>query len=178
MAGYRLTQRLIPLLRRSAPARIVNVASVRQYQIDFDNLMLTQSYDGLRAYRQSKLAQVMFTFDLAEHLRGSGIAVNCLHPATLMNTNMVLESGFFGGPQITIEEGARGVEYIATTTELEGLTGLYFEGLRPGRAYPQAYDKEAQPWLRILSAQLIKPKETNPDARYSYGSEVSNQRGT
>ena len=86
LASFLLTHGLLPLLQRSVPARIINVASVGQQPIDFDNVMLENDYDGLRAYRQSKLAQVMFTFDLAEDLKESGITVNCLHPASLMPT--------------------------------------------------------------------------------------------
>ena len=75
-----LTRLLVPLLRDSAPARVVNVASVGQSPIDFDDVMLERGYDPMRAYTQSKLAQVMFTFELAERLRGSGVTVNALHP--------------------------------------------------------------------------------------------------
>jgi NAD(P)-dependent dehydrogenase (short-subunit alcohol dehydrogenase family) len=89
LAPFLLTGLLLPLLRRSAPARIVNVASAGQAPIDFDNVMLKRDYDGWRAYQQSKLAQVMFAFELAERLRAAGeggVTVNALHPATLMNT--------------------------------------------------------------------------------------------
>src|SRR5215203_2611891 len=84
LAGFLLTHRLLPLLKRSAPSRIANVASAGQAPIDFDDVMLERRWDGWRAYRQSKLAQVMMTFDLAEGLRDSGVTVNALHPATLM----------------------------------------------------------------------------------------------
>lgn len=154
LAPFLLTQRLLPLLRRSAPARIVNVASVGQRPIDFDNVMLEDGYDGLRAYRQTKLALVMFTFDLAEDLRKTGITVNSLHPATLMSTRMVLETDYFGGPISTVEEGAHAVEYLATSPELTGVTGEYFDGKQRARANAQAYDKEARRRLRILSEQL------------------------
>ncbi len=154
LAPFLLTQRLLPLLRRSAPARIVNVASAGQRPIDFDNVMLEDGYDGLRAYRQTKLALVMFTFDLAEDLRKTGITVNSLHPATLMSTRMVLETDYFGGPISTVEEGAHAVEYLATSSELTGVTGEYFDGKQRTRANAQAYDKEARRRLRILSEQL------------------------
>jgi len=161
LAPFLLTHRLLSLLRRSAPARIVNVASAGQRPIDFDNVMLEDGYDGLRAYRQSKLALVMFTFDLAEDLRKSGITVNSLHPATLMSTRMVLETDYFGGPMSTVEEGAHAVEYLATSPDLGGVTGEYFDGKQRARANAQAYDKEARRRLRILSEQLTKLKESD-----------------
>ena len=89
LAGFLLTWLLLPLLRASAPARIVNVSSAGQQAIDFADVMLTRGYSGARAYCQSKLAQVMFTFDLAEKLAGTGVTATCLHPATYMDTTMV-----------------------------------------------------------------------------------------
>jgi NAD(P)-dependent dehydrogenase (short-subunit alcohol dehydrogenase family) len=161
LAPFLLTYQLLPLLRRSTPARIVNVASVGQQPIDFDNVMLEEGYDGLRAYRQSKLAQVMFTFDLAEELSESGITVNSLHPASLMNTKMVLETNYFGGPMSSVEEGAYAVEYLATSPELDAVTGEYFDGEHRARANAQAYDKEARRRLRMLSQELTRLKESN-----------------
>jgi len=149
-----LTRRLLPLLRRSAPARIINVASVGQQPIEFDNVMLEDRYDGFRAYRQSKLAQVMFAFDLAEELEGTGITVNSLHPATLMNTKMVLGTDYFSEAMSTVQEGANAVEYLATSPALDGVTGEFFNGKQRARANAQAYDKEARRRLRILSEQL------------------------
>jgi NAD(P)-dependent dehydrogenase (short-subunit alcohol dehydrogenase family) len=159
LSHFLLTHQLLPLLRRSIPSRIVNVASIGQNRIDFDDVMLDRGYDGLRAYRQSKLAQVMFTFDLAEELRGSGVTVNCLHPASLMNTKMVLETDYFGDPMSSVKEGAYAAEYLATAPDLDGVTGEYFDGTRRARANPQAYDKEARRRLRTLSEQLAKLKE-------------------
>ncbi len=91
LAPFLLTHKLLPVLRRSAPARIDNIASIGQQPIDFDDVMVEKAYDGMRAYRQSKLAQVMFTFDLALDLAGSGVTANALHPATLMNTKIIYE---------------------------------------------------------------------------------------
>ena len=85
LAEFLLTRLLLPLLRASAPARIVNVPSAGQQAIDFADVMLTRGYSGARAYCQSKLAQVMFTFDLAEKLAGTGVTETCLHPATYMD---------------------------------------------------------------------------------------------
>jgi NAD(P)-dependent dehydrogenase (short-subunit alcohol dehydrogenase family) len=160
LSPFLLTERLVPLLRQSVPARIVNVSSVGQEPIHFDDVMLEDGYDGLRAYRQSKLAQVMFTFDLAEKLRGSGITVNSLHPASLMNTKMVFDTDYFRNTMTTVAEGARSVEYLATSPELDGVTGEFFDMKQRAHANPQAYDKEARSQLWALSEQLIKLKET------------------
>jgi NAD(P)-dependent dehydrogenase (short-subunit alcohol dehydrogenase family) len=154
LAPFLLTHRLLPLLRRSSPARIINVASAGQQSIDFDDAMLEYAYDGFRAYSQSKLALMMLTFDLAEELEESGVTANSLHPATLMNTNMVHES--FGRTMSTVKEGADAVEYIATSPELEGITGEHFDGKRPSRANAQAYDREARRRLRQLSESLTQ----------------------
>jgi len=160
LAHFLLTNQLLPLLRRSAPSRIVNVSSVGQQPIDFENVMLEGVYDGLRAYRQSKIALVMFTFDLAEELKESGITVNTVHPASLMNTKMVLETDYFGGTMSTVQDGAHAVEYLATSPELEGITGEYFDGQQRARANPQAYDKQARRRLRILTEQLVNLNES------------------
>ncbi len=160
LAGFLLTRLLLPVLRRSAPARIVNVSSVGQQPLDFDDVMLRRGYDGLRAYRQSKLAQVMFTFDLAAELAGSGVTVNCVHPASLMPTKMVTRTDYFDHPTSTLGEGARAVEHVATSPELDGVTGEYFEGTRRARANSQAYDVEARRRLRELSERLVQHEES------------------
>ncbi|HEY1364534.1 MAG TPA: SDR family NAD(P)-dependent oxidoreductase [Xanthobacteraceae bacterium] len=152
LAGFLLTRLLLPLLLASAPSRVVNVASAGQSPIDFDDVMLTRHYDGGRAYTQSKLAQIMFTFDLARELDGSRVTVNCLHPATYMDTTMVRESGV--PPISTVDEGAAAILYLAASPDLEGKTGLYFNGRRPARANPQAYDEAARKRLLELSRQL------------------------
>ena len=103
LSGFLLTHLLLPLVKKSAPARIVNVSSLGQEAIDFKDVMMTNGYSGMRAYRQSKLAQILFTIDLAPELAGGGVTVNALHPATFMNTNMVRQ---FGTPMTTVEEGA------------------------------------------------------------------------
>jgi NAD(P)-dependent dehydrogenase (short-subunit alcohol dehydrogenase family) len=152
LAGFLLTRLLLPLLTDSAPARIVNVASAGQSAIDFDDVMLTRRYDGGKAYTQSKLAQVMFTFDLARELDGAGVTVNCLHPATYMDTTMVREGGVT--PISTVEEGAEAILQLAASPDLDGRTGLYFDRKRPARANPQAYDEAARERLRALSFEL------------------------
>lgn len=152
LSGFLLTHLLLPLIEASAPARIINVASVGQQAIDFDDVMLTRGYSGRRAYCQSKLAQIMFTIDLAEELRGSGVTVNSLHPATLMNTTMVRKSGVT--PRSTVEEGAEAILHLAVGDDMAGRSGLYFNGLREARAEPQAYDAEARRKLKALSLEL------------------------
>lgn len=161
LAPFLLTDLLLPLLRRSAPARIVNVSSVGQTAIDFDDVMLERHYDGMRAYAQSKLAQVMFTFELAGRLgEGSGITVNALHPPSLMNTKMVEES--FGYTMSRIEDGVEAVVRLAAGPELEGVTGRYFDRLDEGRAKAQAYDQDARTRLWALSEELVGASRREP----------------
>jgi NAD(P)-dependent dehydrogenase (short-subunit alcohol dehydrogenase family) len=155
LAPFLLTDLLLPLLRRSAPARVVNVASVGQAPIDFDDPMLERGYDPMRAYGQSKLAQIMFTFELAERLRAggdAGVTVNALHPASLMNTKMVLES--FGYTMSTVQDGMAATLRLVVSPELEGVSGRYYDRLREARADPQAYDPQARRRLWRLSQEL------------------------
>src|SRR5215211_4576920 len=152
LSHFLLTRLLLPLLRHSAPARIVNVASAGQSPLDFSNLMLEQGYEAMKAYSQSKLAQVMFTFELAEHLRGTGVTVNALHPASLMNTKMVQST--FGYTMSTVEEGTQAVVCLAVSQEVEGVTGRYFDEMRERRANRQAYDPQARGKLWALSEEL------------------------
>jgi NAD(P)-dependent dehydrogenase (short-subunit alcohol dehydrogenase family) len=147
LAGYRLTRRLLDRLRDSAPARIVNVSSAGQAAIDFDDVMLERGYSGARAYGQSKLAQILFTFDLDEELRGSGVIATCLHPSTYMPTKIV------HSPSSTIADGVEATTRLLTLPADE-VAGRYFNVLRESRADPQAYDAEARENLRALSEEL------------------------
>ena len=153
LAGFLLTHLLLPLLKASAPARIVNVASAGQQAIDFSDVMLTRGYSGGGAYRQSKLAQILFTIDLAQELEGSGVIANALHPSTYMNTTMVRQSGTT--PISTVEDGAAAILQLAVSPAIDGKSGLYFNVLREARADPQAYDAEARRRLRALSLKLV-----------------------
>src|SRR4029453_12400725 len=128
LAGFLLTYRLLPLLKASKPARIVNVSSAGQRAIDFSDVMLTRDYSGVAAYCQSKLAQILFTVDLAAELEGSGVIVNALHPSTYMNTTMVRQAGVT--PWSTVEQGADAILNLATSPALDGRSGLYHDGLR------------------------------------------------
>src|SRR5437763_2565901 len=151
LAGFLLTLLLSPLIKNSAPARIVNVSSAGQQPIDFDEIMLTRGYTGARAYCQSKLAQIMFTIDLGAALDGTGVIVTCLHPATYMDTSMVRRAGV--RPLSTVE-GARAILNLATSPAVEGQTGLYFNGLHEAKAQAQAYDLDARRQLQALSLEL------------------------
>lgn len=150
LSGFLLTHMLLPLIEESAPARIVNVASVAQAPIDFDDVMLERGYGASRAYAQSKLAQVMFGFDLAEELDGTDVVVNTLHPATMMDTQMVLDAGM--EPRSSVEEGAEAVMQLVASPDIE--SGQYFNGMDPARADEQAYDEDARERLRTLSREL------------------------
>jgi NAD(P)-dependent dehydrogenase (short-subunit alcohol dehydrogenase family) len=149
LAGFLLTQELLPLLEASAPARIVNVASAGQMPIDFDDVMLERDYSGVRAYCQSKLAQIMFTIDLAGRLDGQELTVNALHPATYMPTKIV------SSPISTLEEGVEATLRLVADPELDGVSGRYFSGLRVAAPDPQADDPQARRRLWELSEQLV-----------------------
>jgi NAD(P)-dependent dehydrogenase (short-subunit alcohol dehydrogenase family) len=152
LSGFLLVHLLLALLKASAPSRIVNVASLGQHPIDFDDVMITRNYSGSRAYAQSKLAQIMFTIDLARELEGSGVTVNSLHPATYMNTTMVREGGIT--PISTVEQGGDAILHLVAGDDMSGKTGLFFNGMREAQANPQAYDDGARKRLRDLSLEL------------------------
>src|SRR3954451_21031872 len=153
LAGFLLTRLLEPALVAAGPvARVVNVASAGQWPIDFDDVMLERSYDGSRAYAQSKLAQVMFTFDLAERLRDAGVTVTALHPGTYMPTKMVMHAR--GSGVTPLEEGVAATARLAADPALDGVTGRYFNGTREARADAQAYDPAARRRLWELSERL------------------------
>ena len=152
LSHFLLTLRLLPLLERSAPARIVNVASIGQMAIDFDDPMLEHGFDRYRAYAQSKLAQVMFTFSLAERLEGSGVTVNALHPATLMNTKLVIDAG--GTPRSDVSDGVGPTVRLIADPELDGVSGRFFDGYEEAAADPAAYDPDARRRLWELSERL------------------------
>ena len=152
LSGFLLAYLLLPLVKAAAPSRIVNAASLGQHPIDFDDVMITRNYSGSRAYAQSKLAQIMFTIDLAEELKGTGVTVNCLHPATYMNTTMVRAGGIT--PVSTVEEGGEAILHLLQGDDVAGQSGLFFNGKRQAQANGQAYDAKARAQLRKLSLEL------------------------
>ena len=149
LAGYLLTDRLLALLVRSARARVVNVSSAGQMPLDFDDLMLERRYDGVRAYCQSKLAQIMHAIDLSERFEPEQLTANALHPATYMPTKIV------PSPISTLEEGVEATLRLAADRTLDGVSGRYFNGTREARADGQAYDRDTRVRLAAVSRELI-----------------------
>jgi NAD(P)-dependent dehydrogenase (short-subunit alcohol dehydrogenase family) len=153
LAGFLLAALLRDRLVAAAPARIVNVASAGQMAIDFDDVMLQHDYSGTRAYCQSKLAQIMHAFDLAQELGDQGVTATALHPGTYMPTKMVIAAGT--RPVTPLEQGVEAMWRLAADPKLDGVTGRYFFGTGEARADKQAYDLDARRRLRELSERLV-----------------------
>ncbi|GAA2021848.1 SDR family oxidoreductase [Catenulispora yoronensis] len=153
LAGFLLTQELLPLLRASAPARVVNVASLGQQDIEFDDVMLERNYDGMRAYCQSKLAQISSTVELAERIPAAEVTFNSLHPATYMPTKMVLQE--IGHSIDSLETGVEATRRLVVDQKLAGVSGRFFDRQREARALKQAYDPAARAELYGLSLKLV-----------------------
>jgi NAD(P)-dependent dehydrogenase (short-subunit alcohol dehydrogenase family) len=151
LAGFLLTRHLLPLLRRSAPARVVNVASLSQAPLDFDDLMLERGYSASRSYGQSKLAQVMSGVELAARTDPTELTVNSVHPATYMPTKMLRD------PALSIdslEVGVAATVRLATGGDLAGVSGGFYDRQREARAATQAYDPRARALLWERSERL------------------------
>jgi NAD(P)-dependent dehydrogenase (short-subunit alcohol dehydrogenase family) len=153
LAGFLLTLELVPLLKAAAPARIVNVASLGQHPLDFADLMIEHGYNGTRAYGQSKLAQIMSGFELAQRLPAEDVTVNSLHPSTYMPTKMVLAE--IGHQVDSLESGVDATYRLAADESLIGSTGKFFDRTREARANPQAYDASARAELWQRSLELV-----------------------
>jgi len=153
LAGFLLTQELLPLLRASAPARVVNVASLGQQDIEFDDVMLEHGYSGARAYCQSKLAQISSAVELSERVPASEVTFNSLHPATYMPTKMVLKE--VGHSIDSLETGVEATWRLVTDPQLAGVSGRFYDRQRASKALPQAYDKQARAELYRLSLKLV-----------------------
>jgi NAD(P)-dependent dehydrogenase (short-subunit alcohol dehydrogenase family) len=143
LAPFLLTRRLLPLIKSTAPSRIVNVSSAGQAPIDFDDVMLEENYSGVQAYCQAKLA---------EELEGSGVTANCLHPGTYMPTNMVRQAGV--EPVTPLEDGVAATMRLIVSPEVDGVNGHYFNGMAEDAPHPQAEDPAARRQLRELSEEL------------------------
>jgi NAD(P)-dependent dehydrogenase (short-subunit alcohol dehydrogenase family) len=161
LAGVVLTRALLPRLTSSPRPRIINVASLGQAPIDPNDPMLERSYNGGRAYAQSKLAQIMFTIDLADQLGGAA-TVNAVHPATYMPTGMVKEAGVT--PWSSIEDGVRATAWLVEDPALDSTTGKFFDGQREAEADETAYAPAAREYLRALTDRLLLDALGSPGA--------------
>jgi NAD(P)-dependent dehydrogenase (short-subunit alcohol dehydrogenase family) len=163
LSHFLLTNLLLDLLKESAPSRIVNVSSASHFgrSIDLDDLQLSRGYGVMKAYSRSKLAQVLFTYELARRLAGTRVTVNCLHPGAIATALFGRPMGpasplanvsrlFLPGP----EQGARTSIYLASSPEVEGVTGKYFDRMREKRSSAASYDEGLARRLWIASESM------------------------
>jgi retinol dehydrogenase 14 len=165
LAGFLLTNLLLARLEASAPARVVTVSSGAQSlgKIDFDDLQGERNYSGQKAYNQSKLADVMFTYELARRLEGTGVTATTLHPGVvrtrfgaedpsrIFNLIVPFVRPFMKTPQ----QGAATSIYLASSPEVEGVTGRYFSNRKPVKSNRSSYDTETTRRLWDVSADLV-----------------------
>jgi NAD(P)-dependent dehydrogenase (short-subunit alcohol dehydrogenase family) len=163
LAYFMLTNLLLDVLKASAPSRIVNVASADHSNgtIDFDDLQGEKGYKGAKAYSQSKLANVLFTYELARRLEGTGVTANCLHPGVVGTNFGSGVSGVFGFMVRALrplmkspEKGAETSIYLASSPEVEGLSGRYFVKKAEARSSDVSYDERIARRLWEVSAEL------------------------
>jgi len=154
LAPFLLSHLLIPALQQKEVTKIINVSSGAQHELDFEDIMLEHRYTNRKAYAQSKLALIMFTFTLAGQLKDTKIRVNALHPEKLMNTKMVLDA--FCSAETTVEQGTDVVLHVATSPETENITGAYFDKKVISEARSQAYDVIARDKLYRMSKEWVK----------------------
>jgi len=155
LAAFCLTQRLLALLEHGAPARIVNVASIGQSPIDFDDLTLEHGFDLQRAYNQSKLAMITTGITLAGRLDPTRVTVNSLHPGTYMPTKMVMQS--IGYSIDSLDTGVRSTLRLIQDPALAHITGRFYDRTTETRAHPDAYQPDIQQRLWGISEQLTAP---------------------
>jgi len=163
LSYFVLTNLLLNLLKASKPARIVNVSSDAHtgVSINFDDIQGKQRYSGWRAYKQSKLANILFTDELARRLEGSGVTANCLHPG-FVRTTIFRQQGVAGWLlrraadliALSPEEGARTSIYLASSPEVDGVSGRYFVKEKPAVSSPQSHDAAAALRLWQVSEEL------------------------
>ena len=164
LAPFTLTNLLLPTLQESAPARIVNVSSqAHKYgTLDFGDLGFQRGYMGFKAYARSKLAMVLYTYELARRLAESGVTVNALHPGHVATNIWKTDLGWLG-PVVkrvmgwfseTPEEGADNSVYLASSPEVEGTTGRYFVKREAVESAPLTYDREVAQRLWRVSEDL------------------------
>src|SRR6266852_6651301 len=165
LAPFLLTNLLLDMLKASAPARIVNVSSHSHEAgyIQMDDLQEEKHYSNMRAYGQSKLAVVLFTYELARRLQGTGVTANCLHPGFVATHFAQRDGGpafrllvkLIGSFGASPQEGAKTSIYLACSPEVEGVTGHYFVKSIPRRSAAISYDESLQRHLWEQSAQLV-----------------------
>jgi NAD(P)-dependent dehydrogenase (short-subunit alcohol dehydrogenase family) len=160
LAPVLLTRLLVPLLTASAPSRVLNVSSMGQVAFDPADAEFEHGYQGVEAYRRSKLALAAFSFDLAGQLEAAQVTVNCSHPATFMNTAMVVHSGIT--PVSTLEQGGEATMRLITDPALDGVTGQFFDGLKTARARPEAYDPAFRARLREVTDRMLGDAASQP----------------
>jgi retinol dehydrogenase 14 len=170
LAYFLLTNLLLDVLKASAPSRIVNVSSGAQGNgtIDFDDLQGEKGYKGTKAYSQSKLANVLFTYELARRLEGTGVTANCLHPGAVRTNFGSGSSGVFGFMvralrplMISPEKGAETSIYVASSPEVEGVSGRYFVKRAEARSSDKSYDERVASRLWEVSAELTNLPDQN-----------------
>lgn len=149
---FLLTRLVLDKVIAAAPSRIVNVASDGQMEINFDNLQLEHNYSGEEAYCRAKVAEIMFTWDLAEELRDKGVTVNTMHPGSYMDTTMVRHLN--RPPVESLDMGANYLFELATHEKFDGHTGRYINRGVDMPAHKQTYDLEARAKLREISKKL------------------------
>jgi retinol dehydrogenase 12 len=161
---FLLTHLLLDVLKASAPARVINVSSNahRRAKIWFDDIQLDKNYSGFAAYSQSKLCNILFTYELARRLEGSGVTVNALHPG-FVASEFAKNNGFLirlimrliAPIAKSINDGASTSIYLASSREVEGVSGKYFIDSRESASNPASYDKQAAEKLWNLSLEMI-----------------------
>jgi NAD(P)-dependent dehydrogenase (short-subunit alcohol dehydrogenase family) len=152
LAHFLLTNLLLDLMVQSAPGRIITVSSMvhASGEIRFDDLQMRRGYNGYRAYAQSKLANVLFAYELARRLEGTGVTSNALHPGVI-GTKLLHVSFAGGGP---VEEGAQTPVFLATSPEVASTTGQYYSNRRPERSSTLSYDEQLAKRLWDISEEL------------------------
>ncbi len=155
LAHFLLTNILLDRLVASAPARVVTVTSVAHFRgkVDLDSLGDPNDFDEQATYATSKLMNVMFAFELAERLSGSGVTSNCIHPGVV--DTKLLHTGFPGSQGVSPAEAAQAVVWLATGPQAQGVNRTYFAGRRATHAAPKARDADARRRLWEASARLV-----------------------